>query len=84
MNEKQSMVVLQQFQGTFFFFFSLLSSVRSLATPRCDTAHRRAWPIALREERCCREFCFSLFLLLLCFLSYEILLFVESRASRIS
>lgn len=33
---------------------SVVSRTRSLATPRCGTAQRKAWPIVLREERCCQ------------------------------
>ena len=52
-DRRQRKVVLQQLQGTH--FFGLLRSVRSLARHRGGTAHRKAWPIALREEGCCKE-----------------------------
>lgn len=50
----------------------LQSSVRPLAVPACVTAHSKAWPGALREEGCCKDSVPLFLLLLLCFLSCEV------------
>jgi len=74
-DRRQRKVVLQQLQGTH--FFGLLRSVRSLARHRGGTAHRKAWPIALREEGCCKELPFF-FCCCFVFFFYGILFFLWS------